>query len=735
VDKVTPKLQLREILVTGLLAGIIYFLLNLLLYFPSEQLGLMASGFMKFNLFMYSFSIWLVGLTVLSAALFLVTAPFGRSTRSMGLFVARYFIIYLVIALVLIMGHAVWRAYTHDLSLIPPYMKMAAMKKSALIGAGIAVLLALGLSVITGLIRRRSPGRTGAGPKRYLVVFVICLVYVIALNLPSDYARLGEGIEREHHIRPRIVIFGVDAGSWNVLLPFLESGDLPAFRKMMDQGTYGYFDTYGRQYTPPSWATIATSKKEEEHGIRNFSSMSSDWRAAPLWSIMSGAGRRVGIVNWVCTWPPFEVDGGFISNVLTPAPGSVFFSEGLDSYRKSAEEIIYRGKRGIANDNKARMEEAEREMSRLRQIDDDIMSQIYLDLLAYIYYATDKVQHYFWDEMSPGLFTGSDFVEHGGPDEAFSDAIKETWLLADGFLASLMERYGDDTYYLVMSDHGARPIRKRPIIFNMNGLLEELGYLEMSSGEVDHINSTCYAEEQAHIFVFYLKINPSRYVDAGDVDLERYRDIKSRIVQDLRSAEFKGSGKALFEALQERDEPDEEGIGDIKVSSSRALLEMPPKEEMIVLGDLEIPIAPLMSYHPWSGRHRSRGIVLARGPAIEHRYSGAWTIDDAYTRIFRYSHGIFKGMDRFYTPLRKLHLVDEITTLDIAPTLLYLAGLPVADDMEGRILNEVLESEFTDANRVTTVPTYQIGEVLRMEIDPEEEKELRKRLKALGYVE
>jgi len=166
-----------------------------------------------------------------------------------------------------------------------------------------------------------------------------------------------------------------------------------------------------------------------------------------------------------------------------------------------------------------------------------------------------------------------------------------------------------------------------------------------------------------------------------------------------------------------------------------ALMEMPPKGEMIVLTDREIPVARLLSYHPWSGRHRSRGIVLARGPAIEHRYSGAWTIDDAYTRIFRYSHGIFKGMDRFYTPLRKLHLVDEITTLDIAPTLLYLSGLPVALDMDGRILTEILKSEFTDANRVTTVPTYRIGETLQLETDPEEQAELMRRLKALGYIQ
>jgi predicted AlkP superfamily phosphohydrolase/phosphomutase len=738
MEKAGSKSILREILVTGLVAGVIYFLLNLALFFPSEQLILMASGFLKFNLFMYSFSIWLLGFTALSAALFLVTAPLGRDTRRRGLFVLRYFIIYLVIFLVLITGYAVWREYSQSPPFMPKNIKIGEIKKSILVGTGIAVLLALGLSLVSGAVRKRSSGRVGAGPGGYLYVFAICLVYVIALNLPVDYARLGEGIEREPSARPRIVILGLDAGSWNVVLPFLERGDLPAFRKMMDEGTYGYFNTYGQQYTPPSWTCIATGKKEENHGIHTFSNVSSDWKGAPLWSIMSGAGRRVGVVNWVNTWPPFKINGGFISSVLTQRPGNVYFSDDLDSYRKPADEILSQGEYGVATSNKDRMEMAEREMSRLRQIDNDIMSPIDPDFLAYVYYATDKIMHFFWDEMSPELFTGGDFSEHEKPDEAFSDAMMKTWLMADGFLAGLMERYGDDACYLIVSDHGARPVTKRQVLFDMNGLLEELGYLTMSSGEVDYKSTTCYAKakEQMLLSMYDLKINPSEYTDGEDVDLKRYSDLKSRIVHDLRSVEFKDSGIALFEDIQAFDEPGEGKNADIRVFVAKVLLMgMPPKGEIIVLRDREVPVTRLLSYHPWTGRHRSRGIVLARGPAIEHRYSGAWTIDEPYTRIFRYSRGILKVMDRFSAPLRKLHLVDEITTLDIAPTLLYFSGLPVALDMDGRILTEILDGEFTDANQVKTVPTYRIGEAMQVEGDPAELEKLMEKLKSLGYIQ
>jgi predicted AlkP superfamily phosphohydrolase/phosphomutase len=47
------------------------------------------------------------------------------------------------------------------------------------------------------------------------------------------------------------------------------------------------------------------------------------------------------------------------------------------------------------------------------------------------------------------------------------------------------------------------------------------------------------------------------------------------------------------------------------------------------------------------------------------------------------------------------------SVLDVAPTLLYLLGLPVARDMEGRVLTEILEPEFARQNPVTFIPSYE----------------------------
>ena len=47
------------------------------------------------------------------------------------------------------------------------------------------------------------------------------------------------------------------------------------------------------------------------------------------------------------------------------------------------------------------------------------------------------------------------------------------------------------------------------------------------------------------------------------------------------------------------------------------------------------------------------------------------------------------------------------SVLDVAPTLLYLLGVPVARDMEGRVLTEILEPAFARQNPVTFIPSYE----------------------------
>jgi hypothetical protein len=58
-------------------------------------------------------------------------------------------------------------------------------------------------------------------------------------------------------------------------------------------------------------------------------------------------------------------------------------------------------------------------------------------------------------------------------------------------------------------------------------------------------------------------------------------------------------------------------------------------------------------------------------------------------------------------------LVENATVLDVAPTILYLAGLPVGRDMEGRVLTEIFDDDFVRGHPVTFIPSYESLAVTR----------------------
>jgi predicted AlkP superfamily phosphohydrolase/phosphomutase len=731
-----PRIPVGEILATGLIAGALYFIVNVIFFFPSEQLQLMRSGFLRVNLFIYSFAIWALAFVGLAWILFLVTHPLAQPGRTRGLMIFRRFIIYLVLTLAFTAGYAVWTAYTGARVLTPRYLKMGAIKDSALLVGMIAVVFSLGLSLITSNLVVHIWRATQPRAKHLLVIAFICLLYVIFVNLPFDFAGLG-GVPQPPMPsgREKIVVYVVDAGSWNVILPFIEEGSLPAFRRLMDEGSFGYIDTYGAQLTPPSWTSIATGKKEEKHGVNSFGSLSSDWEAAPFWSIMSSAGRRVGVVNWFCTWPPFEVSGVFISSVLSHRSGLVHLSGDLGQYTEVAEALLSRWDYEVPEDAGGKVEYAEHEIALLTQIEKEIVSDILPDLIAYGYYSPDNLQHFFWKDMSPGLFTEGDW-EGEQADPAYKDVIKEGWIRADGFLSGLMATYGQNAYYFVVSDHGARPIKNRIVEFDMHGLLERLGYLNRYDGKVHHESSTCFLSRAGSThFMFNLDINPSEYTSMGEIDLNLYHELRSQIIADLEAVRVKDTGKAIFQRIEGLEGAESDEVPDIRVFTAEPIMGMPEMESVLIAGGQELHVVDLLSFHPWSGRHRARGILLAMGPAIKHRYTGAWTIDEPYTSIYRYGHRIFRLMDRFTGTLRSLHLVDEAVNLDITPTLLYLAGLPVAGDMDGRVLTDIIAGDYLDRHPVKTVATYEKGRVLGIDPDSVDEQKIRERLKALGYIQ
>ncbi len=79
--------------------------------------------------------------------------------------------------------------------------------------------------------------------------------------------------------------------------------------------------------------------------------------------------------------------------------------------------------------------------------------------------------------------------------------------------------------------------------------------------------------------------------------------------------------------------------------------------------------------------------------------------------------------------------VADASVLDVTPTILALYGMPVGEDMDGRVLEEALEPYFLAEHPPRTVPTYEEDTIAAHEVAPSlQDADLMEKLRALGYI-
>ena len=96
------------------------------------------------------------------------------------------------------------------------------------------------------------------------------------------------------------------------------------------------------------------------------------------------------------------------------------------------------------------------------------------------------------------------------------------------------------------------------------------------------------------------------------------------------------------------------------------------------------------------------------------------------------AHGVFAIKGPGVKPANKL---ENAHIYDITPTLLYLFGLPVGEDMDGRVLVEAFQDGFNKSRKIGFVPSY--GAPLKSEEakKPRDlDKEVLEDLRSLGYI-
>lgn len=80
--------------------------------------------------------------------------------------------------------------------------------------------------------------------------------------------------------------------------------------------------------------------------------------------------------------------------------------------------------------------------------------------------------------------------------------------------------------------------------------------------------------------------------------------------------------------------------------------------------------------------------------------------------------------------------IESASVYDIAPTILYLMGLPVAKDMDGSVLTEAIRDDFLKRHSIKYIESYEVDIEKKEErpIRSPHDEEIKERMRSLGYI-
>jgi len=121
--------------------------------------------------------------------------------------------------------------------------------------------------------------------------------------------------------QPRVLFFGIDGGTWDVINPMIDAGELPNLAALRDRSLHGVLRSHRPAISPTAWTTIFTGKLAGVHGVDSWQhARSTNRKVKALWGITSEAGLVTHVFNVPSSWPAEDINGVMVSGF--PISGS-----------------------------------------------------------------------------------------------------------------------------------------------------------------------------------------------------------------------------------------------------------------------------------------------------------------------------------------------------------------------------------------------------------------------------
>lgn len=114
--------------------------------------------------------------------------------------------------------------------------------------------------------------------------------------------------------KPRVMVLGIDGGTWDVMEPMIQAGELPNLAKLYNNSLHGVLESRPPALSPVVWTTIFTGHPHKTHGVIDWKhSQSSHRKVKAVWELADSFDKQSYIFNVPGTWPPTPVSGAMLS--------------------------------------------------------------------------------------------------------------------------------------------------------------------------------------------------------------------------------------------------------------------------------------------------------------------------------------------------------------------------------------------------------------------------------------
>jgi predicted AlkP superfamily phosphohydrolase/phosphomutase len=483
-------------------------------------------------------------------------------------------------------------------------------------------------------------------------------------------------------------VIGLDCAAPELLLGMDE---LTTIRHLMAAGCYGRLRSVVPPITVPAWMCMATSQDPGSLGVYGFRNRAAhdytklktvDARSfdqLTIWDQVARVGGRSLLLGVPPSFPPRRINGVRVGCFLTPDTKTMVYTHPPEIGRRITELVgdYPVDVKGFRTPDKSWLRDEVLTMSRKHfAVARDLLALERWDYVQLVEIGLDRIHHGFWQHHDP---EHRDYVA-GNP---YAEVIRDYYRYLDGELASLLELADDDTVVCVMSDHGARRLDGG---FCINEWLIAEGLLVLAQPmptvptpleqlAVDWSRTTCWSEGGYYARVF---LNIAGREPQGLIAAEQAVAVRERLAEKL-AALGDEQGRPL-------------GSRVFRPELSYRQVQGIAPDLIVYLGDLAWRSIGGVGYGRFHVRENDTG-----PDACNHAEFGAFILAGP---------GIEPAGE----------LVD-VEILDIAPTLLELAGHEIPPSMQGRSLVRQMAGAPAEAAAPDAV-----GEAV-----------IRERLRGLGY--